>query len=293
MPGRCFRRPFGADYRTITSDDVLTHWIAQLNYFENDGRTPVFTTICQELVKAMQNQWENWKSYGSQNKKLLPARELEQYQHELQQVADWLTAGCPLELCEASVPVEKVDPVTNLCRDVLSVTLNDTPQVEATPLMMLSRGILAVTFGEKPEDSVDPLLNIFTESSTDSLTDNSHQSEPRTQGGFNRDDLASMRGGKWVKKLLRLAHVGLEQEDSVATVVHEMAKWLWWIELHSLPEASRRVQIVELLTEFVITKNNGCVTRLNNGHKQDVINQIVRCVEMAAKITNEKSLKEF
>ena len=293
MPGRCFRRPFGADYRTITPDGVLTHWIAQLNYFENDGRTPDFITICQELVKAMRNQWENWKSYGSQNKKLHPAWELEKYQHELKEVADWLAAGCPLEMCEASVPFEKVDPVTNLCREVLAVTFNDTPQVEATPLMMLSRGILAVTFGEKPDDSVDPLLNIFTESSTYSLTDNSHQSEPRPQSGFNRNDLASMRGGKWVKELLRLAHVGLEQEDSVATVVHEMAKWLWWIELHSLPEAIRRVQIVELLTEFVITKHNGCVTRLNNGLKQDVINQIVRCVEMAAKITNEKSLKEF
>jgi hypothetical protein len=92
---------------------------------------------------------------------------------------------------------------------------------------------------------------------------------------------------------LRLARVGLEREDSVGLVVHEMAKWLWWIELFSLPEANRKVEITELLTAFVLKKHNGCVTRLSTGNEEDVFSQISRCVDQAAGITDAVSLEGF
>ena len=288
MPGRCFRRPFGADYRTITPDGVLTHWIEQLNYFEDDGRTPDFPTICRELVKAMKDQWESWRSYRPHVKGVDAERELEKYQHELKEVEDWLAAGCPLNSCGALVPVGIVDPIQNLCRDVLADTLADRPQIEVTPLLNVCRGILAATLGEQSEESVDPLLKSFTECTSAS----GDVSAPRSKTGNKREDLASLRGGNWAKELLRLARVGLEQEDSVATVVHEMAKWLWWVELHSLPEASRLAEITRLLTAFVLKKHNGCVSRLSSGNNQDVINQIVRCVELAGDVAETKGFEE-
>ena len=106
-------------------------------------------------------------------------------------------------------------------------------------------------------------------------------------------DLASLRGGNWAKELLRLARAGLEEEDSVGTVVYEMAKWLWWIELYTIPVASRREEVTRLLTAYVLGKHNGCVTRLLNGQEQDVVDQIARCVATAAEIEKPASLKGF
>ena len=111
--------------------------------------------------------------------------------------------------------------------------------------------------------------------------------------GSKREDLASMRGGKWAIELLRLARVGLEREDSVATVVHEMAKWLWWIELYSLPECKRLEKVTNLMTAYVLKKHNGCVSRLLNGQEKDVIAQVARCVKKAADVSMPSSVEGF
>jgi len=79
----------------------------------------------------------------------------------------------------------------------------------------------------------------------------------------------------------------------VGTVIHEMAKWLWWIELYSLPEAQRREEITRLLTAYVLEKHNGCVSRLSNGQEKDVIAQVARCVKKAADVSMPSSLEGF
>ena len=269
MPGRCFRRPFGADYRTITPDGVLTHWIEQLNYFEKDGRTPDFATICAELLEAMQTQWHNWKSYGSHIKNV--DSNPDKYQHELQEVEDWLAAGCPLE------PVAVI-PVHQMVE----------PQAKPDPLLRMQQALLLVTLGEKTDDEIAPVLEETKVELARSDRNGASQRSPLPAAEYRKQDLSSMRRGNWAKELLRLARVGLEQEDSVGMVVHEMAKWLWWIELHDRPEPVRQVEIIGLLTDFVLNKHNGCVSRLTNGHRQDVINQIVRCVELAAQVSKPK-----
>ena len=150
-----------------------------------------------------------------------------------------------------------------------------------------------MTFGEKTQIEIDPILDEASAEINQQPEIGHNQIVSLPKSGSKRQDLSPLRNGNWAKELLRLARIGLEDEDSVATVVHEMAKWLWWIELFQLSESSRLDRIISLLTQFVLKKHNGCVTRLTNGHQQDVIDQIGRCVQMAANINDANSLKGF
>lgn len=293
MPGRCLRRPFGDGYRTVTPDGVLTEWTAQVDYFESDGRTPAFGRLCGEMVTAMYRQWQCWERWGDDNRKVNVRSALERHWHELQEVADWLKAGCPLEPA-AAVPVrETVHPSLALGREVLARTLADSPPKQPDPLLRMCRAVLLLSFGEKTDVEIAPVLKEAGDEIAAGAEVRSHRPGSPPNGGSGRVDLASMRGGNWAKELLRLARAGLEEADSVGTVAHEMAKWLWWIELYTLPEASRRAQVTRLLTTYVLRKHNGHVSRLLTGREKDVTDQITRCVNMAAGIVTPASLKGF
>lgn len=294
MPGRCLRRPFGDGYRTITPTGICEDWIEQVEYFESDGRTPTFNRICHELVKAMYRQWQCWERWGDVNRKVNVRKVLEQHWHELQEIADWLKAGCPLEQVPV-VPIPQVlHPSLALSREVLAETLGETSPQKPDPILRICRAILSVSFGEKTDKDVAPILEEASAEINGSPYEvRSCHNKSLPNSGSKRDDLASLRGGNWAKELLRLARVGLEQEDSVGTVVHEMAKWLWWIELYSIPEGKRLEEITGLLNAFVMKKHNGCVSRLLNGQEEEVIAQVARCVKEAATITLPSSLEGF
>ena len=66
-----------------------------------------------------------------------------------------------------------------------------------------------------------------------------------------------LRSGEWAKGLEYLAVHGLQEPDSVGTVLYEMATFLYWVELFDLPAGERERRIVDLLTTFVRTKHNG------------------------------------
>jgi len=293
MPGRCLRRPFGDGYRTITSNGVIEDWIEQVEYFESDGRTPPFNRICNELVKAMYRQWQSWDRYGDVNRKMRVRSIIEMHRYELKDVADWLKAGCPLEPVPV-VPVHEVAHQTlTVCREVLAGTLDELPDVQPDPIMRMCRAILSVTFGEKTDEDIAPILEEASAELAGMVPSSSRRNGPLPRSGSKRPDLASMRDGQWAFELLRLARGGLEQADSVGTVVHEMAKWLWWIELYSLPEAQRLEEVTRLLTAYVLKRHNGCVSRLLNGQEKDVIAQVTRCVKKAADVSMPSSLEGF
>lgn len=293
MQGRCLRRPFGDGYRTVTSTGVLEDWIEQVEYFESDGRTPPFDRICGELVKVMFGQWKCWERYRDDNRKVQVRSILEKHWHELKDVADWLKAGCPLEPA-LIVPIQEVvHPTLTLSREVLAGTLEELPEVQPDPILRICRAILAVTFGEKTDDDISPILAEASAELAAMVQGSSRRNRPIPRSGSKREDLASMRGGKWAFELQRLARNGLEQNDSVGTVVHEMAKWLWWIELYSLPEGKRLEEITRLLRAYVLKKHNGCVSRLLNGQEKDVIAQVARCVKKAADVSMPSSVEGF
>ncbi|HBN78431.1 MAG TPA: hypothetical protein DD473_22000 [Planctomycetaceae bacterium] len=99
MSGRCKRRPFGEHYRTITSDNVLTTWQNQLDYFDNPGQTPSFRHIALTLIVALKNQWDDWLNnpYGHRNRGIDVPAEVDRLRTIARQVEEWLDAGCPSE----------------------------------------------------------------------------------------------------------------------------------------------------------------------------------------------------
>ena len=93
------------------------------------------------------------------------------------------------------------------------------------------------------------------------------------------DDLFPTYKGNWAKQCRAWAINGLPCDDSIATVVGEIAKWLYFVELWEVNEADRVQQVSDLLFAFVLLKNNGFVTRLNRGQEDEVRSHIRRIVE--------------
>lgn len=82
-----------------------------------------------------------------------------------------------------------------------------------------------------------------------------------------------------MKALNTSATKGLVEPDSVGTVIHEMAKWLYWVELFQTPDSERTKKTCSLLTTFIMAKHNGFVSRLLVGKESEVKKQVKRCVD--------------
>ena len=104
MFGRCFRRPFGQDYATITKDGLLTDWIEQLNYFEHYAATPSFAAIFQALRSKLLDQWDGYDHGGRPS----PTRFRQPQQidtaaqrRELEEIDAWAANGFPTDIIAA------------------------------------------------------------------------------------------------------------------------------------------------------------------------------------------------
>ena len=102
-----------------------------------------------------------------------------------------------------------------------------------------------------------------------------------------------MRSGEWAQGLEYLAVHGLQEPDSVGTVLYEMATYLFWVELFDLPAGERIQEIIALLTTFVRTRHNGMVDRLNGGREHEVIRQVGQAVRAVAKNRYPACLEHF
>ena len=81
------------------------------------------------------------------------------------------------------------------------------------------------------------------------------------------DDLISAYKGEWAQQCREWAILGLPCEDSMTTVVRELAKWLYFVELWTVPEPDRLDQVANSLIDFCFKKHNGFITRLNRGQE--------------------------
>ncbi len=113
MFGRCFRRPFGQDYVTITENGLLTDWIEQLNYFEYDAATPSFAAIYSALRSKLLEQWAIYERCGR------PARsriyqtkwiDVAALRRELEKIDTWAANGFPRG--ENSISIESGGPAS-------------------------------------------------------------------------------------------------------------------------------------------------------------------------------------
>ena len=85
--------------------------------------------------------------------------------------------------------------------------------------------------------------------------------------------------GEWAKNCRHWAIHGLQEHDSMADVVYELSKWLYFIELEHIPEDNRLTHTIEVLQRFCLTKHNGYITRLNNNNPDEVLSHVERIVK--------------
>lgn len=254
MQGRCFRRPFGYDYRIITPDGILDSWLDEVHYFEFDRRTPSFEQICEALIDAMLAQQEHWKSADKKSPTKGKLCDVPKHVPHLKEVRNWLAAGCPLSpVVAVSVPEMIQLPNTGVERALEEVYFEATGEVGT---------ITPTTSAVLPAFSPDA-TTINWRPATSTL---------------------NYRNGEWPKALRTWAKNGLLEPDSVGTVIHEMAKWLYWIELFVKPDSERKKMICGLLTTFVFSKHNGCISRLLAGKEREVKMQVKRCVDSAVRL---------
>jgi hypothetical protein len=241
MFGRCFRRPFGEDYCTITDAGLLEHWTDQLDYFENVAQPPSFIAIYQAMRSVLSQEWGRYLNQRSMVNFCAGATRLRKYflgknlvkswqwQEDLKTLDAWAEKGFP-QTFPASEPV-----VTELRQPKAEKRRNDV----------------------SAEDEQESGCDI---------------------------DMPAVCNGQWVQTCEIWAKHGLPCHDSVFQVVSQLARWFYFIEFWDLSEDVRFDQVVELMTEFCLTKHNGFVSSLNAGHEQDVRKRIRRIVSCA--ITN-------
>lgn len=132
MQGRCLRRPFGVDYRTITPDGVLEYWPDQLDYWDYDQRTPSFRQIAMTLLRVSMEEVNAFRScltcYGTfgriPSRHTCSSRDCDKFVSRLAEVKRWLDDGCPQPAGE-SISVRanhdstlRVEPVVEDCPEV-------------------------------------------------------------------------------------------------------------------------------------------------------------------------------
>jgi hypothetical protein len=245
MFGRCFRRPFGEDYITITDVKLLENWVDQLDYFENVAQPPSsFTAIYRAMRSVFSQEWGRYLNqrtmakFGSGKphlRKYFLGNNLvnsRQWQEDLKTLDAWAEKGFP-QTFPASEPV-----VTELRQ----------PKAAEQPKVVLA--------------------------------------EVEQTSGCDID-MSAVCNGQWVQTCEMWAKHGLPCHDSVFQVVSQLARWFYFIESWDVPEDVRLEQVVELMTDFCLTKHNGFISSLNAGQERDVRKRIRRIVSCAITKTDD------
>lgn len=110
MRGRCLRRPFGTDYKTITPEGVLDDWVEQVEYFEHDGRTPPFERVVRAIVAEVRRQVVEYRVSRHQEHRR-PRREIDELiDRRSREIVGWFRAGCPDRVVEPE-PDQEADKI--------------------------------------------------------------------------------------------------------------------------------------------------------------------------------------
>ena len=96
----------------------------------------------------------------------------------------------------------------------------------------------------------------------------------------------------WVEFVLFIADHGFPCDDSFLPVISTLAKWLWFYELYHLDVDERFEKTIELLCLYIENKNNGYVTRLENGDR-DVFRHVERIVRRFTENVNDCGKQVF
>lgn len=175
---------------------------------------------------------------------------------EFDRVLDWLEQGCP----ECESVQERATAVRRTSRDISPATYyGEDTVVESEPA---------------GADAVDEARGV--------------------PACFTNCDIAEVnRRHLWVDFVLFLADFGLPCEDSFLIAVSTLAKWLLYLEFYDLDDYERIGRTKHLLRQYVLSKHNGYISRLNNGLEREVLDNVDRVVEDCLRSVNDQGKRVF
>ena len=103
---RLQRLPYGHGSVTLTSGVIIRPWNEQLDDFLNPGTMPSIERVIDHLLALYAEQFRAWLYSG----RCPPQEEHEHRQKRLEEIEQWVKAGCPVDDPPARKPTEK--PVT-------------------------------------------------------------------------------------------------------------------------------------------------------------------------------------
>jgi len=254
MFGRCFRRPFGEDYFTITDKGMLENWVQQLDYFEKVAEPPGFGRIYQALRSLLLKEWGG-------------------YRRSMEMTKLSSTTGKP-HLTKYLLGNNLFDS-RQLDEDLKATDAwadHDFPQNQSASEAVLTDLSPAHLPGKQHAVADRPRQDTYS---------------PEKPTSGCEIDLSAVCDGQWVQNCEKWARDGLPCHDSIFIVVSHLARWFYFIEWWDMPEDLRLERIVEIMTDFVLAKHNGFVSRLDAGQERDVVKQIGRIVSCAVTKVDE------
>jgi hypothetical protein len=93
-----------------------------------------------------------------------------------------------------------------------------------------------------------------------------------------------LRHREWPKWVMFTAKEGLQEGADLGQVLHELGKWLLWVELFD--QEDKQEKATELLRWFVRHRHNGRISRMSQGLRGEVDSQIDRCLKSASIINS-------
>lgn len=99
------------------------------------------------------------------------------------------------------------------------------------------------------------------------------------------------RDHQWVQTIKDWAVNGLPGPNTIRSVVQELAEWLCWVEFHD--NSDRQQHVASLLWTYVLNKNNGHVSRLNDRNHKAVKGQVGRIVKSVLKKGDNRVWQEL
>ncbi|WP_145275723.1 hypothetical protein [Tautonia plasticadhaerens] len=263
MRGRCKRRPFGEHYRTITAAGLLETWQDQLDHFDNPT-TPDLIAVVESILTLLSDQWRAYESFAR-------AKIPDIHRGEVARIRRWVDDGFPDE-------------------DRVIVGL------QSSSLASLAADAVAATGGNGHDSPLSGLSGASAGGNTIPSYLSSYKmtnKEPRPRATAASLLLHDFRMGDWPLKVEEVARDGLPGPDCLQTAAHELAKWLYWVELYDTPRGERAEAVLDLLKTFAATKGNGYISRLEEGKADLVEGNLKRIVESVARIDNPEALAWF
>ncbi|MBX7105379.1 MAG: hypothetical protein K1X57_14945 [Gemmataceae bacterium] len=252
--GKCHRRPCGLDSSVITPTGIITDPIEQIRWFMSPGPTPTFSQILAAYWQALDHMYTAFMACGE-------------------------------SLAHTGLSVTLKAALVDECRKVIAQVkcweANGCPLDEGLPEQILSNTDAETTCYVPPTSL---LTNVC------SLREPVVLSQAEVPDCFEQVDLPTIvNNGQWLQFIHYVVKNGIPAKDKFFEVISTLAKWFVFVEMYG----DALSDIGAVLKQYVLSKHNNRVTRLNNGQITEVFGHVDRILTSVVKDESPTGLALF